>query len=474
MCQDKDFLTIGFVTTCMSEFDAVLDVADVRESEIPDITDPEYVGPMRGYLGEFGRVVNAGVVGDVPGAEAAARFFKEQETDVLVIHEFAFTLSSTINALIKGLDAPIIFWNTQKQRHMDEKTDFSIVMANNSVSTIPHSTNLLFQAGRQDYWVVTGSEADEHTSTRFAELFCAVSAKKRLAKSKIASIGYVYPGMHTLSVNEEKFSSVFGVSVDRLNPAEIRKYYRNADDDRVVDALEELKRQYVVEGLSADELARSARFEVAFRNYAADKKITAFALLCGLLIQDDEMGVAPCYALSKLSAEGIHSSCECDIPSAAALIVAQELAGDAHFTEFYMMDMDREIILMCHCGYGNCALANEKYPVKIVPQPCFPGPRGSGAAFEFSIKPGVATILSITDSPSGYKLVSILADCLDVAAYPSACPQAVIRFRDHSMTGGVERYCKAGGSHHMVICSGDITGSLGILAQLIGIDYERI
>jgi len=347
-------------------------------------------------------------------------------------------------------------------------------MANNSVSTIPHSTNVLYQAGKQNYWVVTGSETDAAAAARFSGLFAAIAAKKRLAESRIATIGYVYPGMHTLSVNEEKFGSVFGVSIERANPIDIKRHYRNADDSRVRAALAELERDYIVSGLSRDELERSARFEVAFRSFVAEMNITSIALLCGLLIQDEEMGVAPCYALSKLSAEGLHSTCECDIPTAAALIIAQEIAGNAHFTEFYMMDMDRDIILMCHCGYGNCGMANEKYPVKIVPQPCFPGPRGSGAGFEFNVAPGTATILSITDSPLGYKIVSMLAECIDIEAFPNACPQAVIKFKEHTMAEGVERYCKAGGAHHMVICHGDITGELGVLAQLIGVEYEKV
>lgn len=474
MSKGKTFINIGFVSTCMLEFDEVLDVMDVRNAELPDISDPEHTKAMREFLSKFGLVVSPGVVGDVESARCARRMFSEKEIDVLVVYEFGFTLSATIHALMKELHVPVIFWNTQARRNMDDKTNFSVAMANNSISSVPHSSNILFQAGKRDFWVVTGSESDDCVQLRFTWIFNGVAAKKRLSMSKIAAIGYVYPGMHTLSVNEEKFCSVFGVTVNHVNPLEIKKYFIQADNVKVEIALGEMRQSYLIQDLSDYELTIAARYEVALKDFVTKHDINAITLLCGLLILDKEMGTTPCYALSRLSQAGVHSSCECDIPTAAALVIAQEIAGNAHFTEFYMMDMDKKIIQMCHCGYGNISLANEKYPPKIVPQPCYPGPCGKGAGFEFVLRPGIATIFSITDSPDGYKLVAALVECLDMEAYPTACPQAIIRFKEHSMADGIERFCKAGGSHHMALCLGDITCELDILSHLLKIEYEKI
>ena len=469
----ENALKIGFVLTCMAEFDAVLDVRDVREANIPDISNPEYADGMRDFLKTFGTVVDFKAVGNVSDAKSANTVWRNEEIDILVVHQFAFTLGETFAALVKGIDAPIIFWNTQIRRNMDEGTDFSTVMSNNSVSSIPHSANVLFQAGREDFWVITGEERDESASKKFREIMGAVSAKKCLRSSKIASIGYVYPGMNTLSVNEEKFGDVFGVEIDRINPTLVKTYFNNADEE-TVSCIREMIEESDAHLFNDTEIDAAARYYAAFSNLVSEKRISAMALLCGLLILDKDMGTAPCWALSKLAEKGIHTACECDVPSTAALIIAQAVAGNAHFTEFYMMDMDTETLLCCHCGYGNCKLANAKYPVKLTPQPCFPSDKGNGVALEFTVEEGIVTVFSITDSPLGYKIVAFLANSLDRKPYPVSCPQAFIQFKDCSLAEGVEKYCKAGGSHHMALCRGDITGELEILAQMLGVGYEKI
>lgn len=468
-----ELLKIGFAATCMNEFDAVLDVDDVREKELPDIGEPAYITPMKEWLGTYGTVVGAELVGDKQTARKANCLFRENGIDVLVVHEFAFTLADTFARLVESLDIPIVFWNTQMSRHMEKTMDFGMVMANNSVSSVPHSTNYLFQEGRP-FQVITGLAGEEHTELRFRQILSAVEAKKKLSSSRVAAIGYVYPGMTTISVNETSFTQRFGIDIEHVNPVEIKNFVKNANQQLVEQYVSEMKETYLVEGLNDKELHRAAACRVAFETLISRKQIDAVALLCGLLILEKDMGVAPCYALSKLAEQGYPCSCECDIPAVTALLIAQQITGAAHFTEFYMMDMERELLMMSHCGYGNPALANPNRPVKMVPQPCFPGPCGSGAAFEYTAKPGEITILSITDSPQGYKIVAAAAECVDLPSFATGCPQIIVKFKNKTLAEGVERYCKAGGSHHMVVCYGNIKKELEILAEILGVDFEGI
>ncbi len=465
-------LKIGFVPTCMAEFDAVLDVADVRAGEIPNVSKPDYLSPMQEWLSTFGEVICTPVAGDEQSAMVANRLLCTAKIDVLVVHEFAFTLATTFKAVVEGLNVPIVFWNTQMIPAMHRGMGFGTAMANNSVSSIPHSTNWLFQAGI-DCKVITGTQDNARTQKRFAQLFAAVGAKKKLTCSRIASIGYVYPGMTTIQVNETSFIQTFGVRIDHVNPVEVKQCFLRADATRVARHVEKLTAAGV-QALNIEEVERAAKYCVAFEDLVERKQADAVALLCGLLILEQDMGVAPCYALTQLANRGIHTACECDIPSATALMIAQQIAGNAHFTEFYMMDMQEELVMMCHCGYGNSALANEKYPVKIARQPCFPGPCGAGAAVEYTAKAGAVTLLSITASPCGYKLVAANMECVDVQPYEMGCPQIVARFANVSLDEGVEAYCRAGGSHHMVICYGDITEELALLSELLDIEYEVI
>jgi L-arabinose isomerase len=469
-------ITIGYASLCMAEFDAILDVVDVRAQadEVPEYSEPPNAQSLKNWLAGQGHVVDAKLVGDVGAAQRANNLFKTEQVDVLVLYEFGFTLATTFMALMRGLDkVPVVFWNTQIKRRMEHDMEFGTVMANNSVSSIPHSTNVLFQANHP-FAVITGDLADASAARRFKQIFTAVKAKKKLSQARIGSIGYPYPGMATITINETEFSRYFGVEVVHVNPFNIGKAHRAADRARTEEALKILKSRFAVSGLGDDELTRSAAFYAAFQDVIKEERLDAFALLCTLLILEEDLGVAPCFALSLLSEQGIHTTCEGDIPSAAAMIIAQEIAGNAHFSEFYMMDMERELVLMGHCGYGNCALANKKHQPRIVPQPCFPGPGGRGAALEYTMAPGDITVISVTSAPPGFKLIAVEAECVDIEAFRIGCPQVVFRFKNHSLAEGVERYCKAGGAHHMAVCQGIVTEELSLLAEMLNVGFEQV
>jgi L-arabinose isomerase len=63
---------------------------------------------------------------------------------------------------------------------------------------------------------------------------------------------------------------------------------------------------------------------------------------------------------------------------------------------------------------------------------------------------------------------------VDITPLPIACPQIVFKFKNYSLADGVERYCKAGGAHHMAVCSGIVTGELELLAEMLHIDFEKV
>jgi len=467
-----EVLKIGFIITGMEKFDEILPAPDVKEDS--NAGPPEYFGELESFLKNHGDVIYGGYAGSYKTAMAANALFRKEVIDVLVIHEYTFTQGSTLTALIEGLESvPFIFWNTQESPAIDANADIGVIFSNNSVCTIPHAGNILFQR-RKDFQVFTGTHNCPKITRRFEDYFTILRAAKHLRKMRIGSIGNQYPGMITCSVNEASLRDLIGPSVDHITMQDTVDAIKNVPETEIDKEVKLIKDTYEINNLNEEEIRQSAKIYLGMKTLLESRDIDALADICNLMILEKEIGLAPCYAMTKLANEGMHSACECDILVAVAIAIANDVAGNAWFTEFYMMDMEKETIFCGHCGYAPSGNANPKYPVKAVPTTCYPGALGMGLAFEFIAKPGRAVLLSLVNAPCGYKMIATEIDVQDTPPIPANCPQVVFKFRNHEFADGIESFAKSGASHHMVLVYGDYAGQFGALADLIGIDFELV
>ena len=466
-------LKIGFITTGMEVFDEILPAPDLKGDD--DSGPPAYFSELEAFLKKHGDVVYGGYIGSYKSAGVANETFRRECIDILVLHEYTFTQGSTLAALFEGLEnIPYIFWNTQEIEAMDHKTvNIGTIFANNSISTIPHAANVLFQRGK-DFQVFTGTHKNPKLIKRFEDYFTVVQTAKYLRILRIGSIGNQYPGMITCSVNEASLRDLIGPTVEHItmkDTVDAIKVVSDADIDKEVKLIKE---KYSISNLNEDELRRSAKIYLGMKKLIGTRDIDVLADICNLMILEEEIGLAPCYAMTKLADEGMHSACENDILVATAIAISNAIAGNAWFTEFYMMDMEKENIFCGHCGYAPTENANPKYPIKGVPCPTYPGCCGKGLAFEFIAKPGRGCLLSLVNAPYGFKMIATEIDIQDTPPFSTECPQVVFKFRNHSFEDGIEKFAKSGASHHFVLVYGDYAKQFEALSELIGIDFELV
>jgi L-arabinose isomerase len=82
------------------------------------------------------------------------------------------------------------------------------------------------------------------------------------------------------------------------------------------------------------------------------------------------------------------------------MLILQEITGGATFLENYVIDFDREAMILSHDGHGNPALAASSSDVKIKHSIYYEGVNGFGAGLEFAYAPGPVTNLALVN-PSG-------------------------------------------------------------------------
>ena len=466
-------LKIGFITTGMEKFDEILPAPDLKGDD--DSGPPAYFKELEAFLKKYGEVVYAGYVGSYQSAAIANKLFRSEVIDILVLHEYTFTQGSTLTTLFEGLEnIPYVIWNTQEIEPMDHKTvNIGTIFANNSISTIPHAANILFQR-EKEFEVFTGTHNNPKLIKKFEDYFTVVRTAKYLRSLRIGSIGNQYPGMITCSVNEASLRELIGPAVDHITMRDTVDAIKSITEAEIDAEAKLIKDKYQITGLNEDEIRRSAKIYLGMKKLLDSRDIGVLADICNLMILEEEIGLAPCYAMTKLADEGMHSACENDILVATAIAMANSIAGNAWFTEFYMMDMEKENIFCGHCGYAPTKNANPKYPVRGVPCPTYPGSCGKGLAFEFIAKPGKACLLGLVNAPYGYKMIVTEIDVQDTAPFATECPQVVFKFRNHGFEDGIEKFAKSGASHHFVLVYGDYGKQFEALANHIGIDFELV
>ncbi|MCL5985560.1 MAG: hypothetical protein M1371_03240 [Actinobacteria bacterium] len=474
MANDKHFKSytpkIGLVGTTMSTMDAILDVPELREEKEEF---EKFLDTIVQNLSSFAEVLNEGIIGTEEEAEVVSDNFIKNQADLILVLPVSYTLDTLILKLLKWQTCPIFIWNTNRIEAIPDDMDYEMAYANIAIACIPTLTNVLLKNGIS-YRLLSGKYDDKETINEIKECATATKAVGVLKKARIGIIGSSYPGISSISVDEARVIGQFCVSLIKIEQNEIEKEYLNINEGEVKRILDKYKSKYQFGEFSGDELMRSVRLVPAFLNIAKKHKLDALAQLCQEVISISDIGIAPCFAFVELNANGVMVTCECDIPTAIAMVILREVSGDAFFSEFYVQDMKNDYALACHCGLGNINYANNPSDIKLVPNPCFPGPKGRGIAAEFTVKDEEYTLVSLTMLKDGWKMIAATVDVIGGPRLPMGTHQIRFRFKGGDFNTKLKQYCDLGGVHHFAIARGKHVNVLRNVCDILKIELREV
>ena len=137
-----------------------------------------------------------------------------------------------------------------------------------------------------------------------------------------------------------------------------------------------------------------------------DGKFDALASFDQVWLPDPRVGIIPSYGTGRLCEIGIPTSTEADITTLTAMLILQELTGQATFLENYVIDFKQDAMILSHDGHGNPAMAAKPADVAVKHSIYYQGVNGFGAGFEFAYAPGPVTNLAL--GPPGW--ISLAVD----------------------------------------------------------------
>lgn len=425
-----------------------------------------------GILAEYGETVCPPLVEEEHQAEAAAQMFNAQGVDIIVAVEVAYTKGIVPVRCFLNTTAPVLVWNTQQIRFLPEDADFDLIMVNSGMAGVPEMTSALLRLGRP-FWVVTSHIDDPAGRRKLEEYIQAAGILARLKKVRIAIAGHPFEGMTDLMVDQLSLRKDVGPVCWPLEPEKVSVAMESITDGEVEDLVAKERARYKVD-MEASLFERSCRLALALEKVLRDGNFDGLASFDQVWLTDPRVGIIPSYGTSRLCEIGLPTSTEADITTLTAMFMLQELTGQATFLENYIIDFDREAMILSHDGHGNPAMASKPGDVSVKHSIYYTGVHGFGAGFEFAYAPGPVTNLALVKVGDRWRLIVAEGESIAIKPRPVSAPQMLFKPKQLGIADWCDGWLNAGSPHHMALAYGYLADKLRTLAMLGDWDFIEV
>jgi L-arabinose isomerase len=138
------------------------------------------------------------------------------------------------------------------------------------------------------------------------------------------------------------------------------------------------------------------------------------------------------------------------------------------FGEWGGFDEELNAILIEMHGFADPQTAKDPNEIWVTSSPENWGYTGNGFSFEFTARPGVATIGHMIDDLDGYRMIIAKGEILDLPVLPIREVNFRMRMEKPVKQLLVE-LLNHGFAHHTIVAYGDLTEELSFIADLMGI-----
>jgi L-arabinose isomerase len=423
-------------------------------------------------LSEYGETVSPPLVEEEHQAEAAAQMFNAQGVDIIVAVEVAYTKGIVPVRCFLNTTAPVLVWNTQQIRFLPEDADFDLIMLNSGMAGVPEMTSALLRLNRP-FWVVTSHIDDPAGREKLAEYIQAAGILAQLKKTRIAIAGHAFEGMTDLMVDQLSLRKDVGPVCWPLEPEKVSLAMEALPDAEVADLVAKERARYMVD-MDGQLFERSCRLALALEKVLRDGHFDGLASFDQVWLTDPRVGIIPSYGTSRLCEIGLPTSTEADLTTLTAMFMLQELTGQATFLENYIIDFDREAMILSHDGHGNPAMAASPADVAVKHSIYYEGVHGFGAGFEFAYAPGPVTNLALVKVGDRWRLIVAEGESIAIKPRPVSAPQMLFKPKQLGIADWCDGWLNAGSPHHMALAYGHLADKLRTLAMLADWDYIEV
>ena len=227
-------------------------------------------------------------------------------------------------------------------------------------------------------------------------------------------------------------------------------------------------------GLAPESHATAVRYYLGLRAWLEANRFSGYTAHFEEFGADGRFLQLPLLAASHLLADGYGYAAEGDGTTAALVAALRLLAGNADFSEMYMMDFAREAVLFSHQGEGNWTMARRGTKPRLIDRFLGEGGLADPPTVLFEAEPGPATVAALAHlGGERYRLVAAAGEMLAEPCLPRV-EQPHFFFRPASgVRAFATRWLELGAPHHEAVAPGDVRGRLAALCRILDIEYAE-
>lgn len=427
-------------------------------------------------------VADAGMVDDIEKANGAVSLMKREDVGILFIFVSTYALSSTLIPIVSRLNVPVILLNLQplpaiEYDKLNSMTDRGMMtgewLANCQACSIPEFC-AVFNRASTKYDIVSGYLDDEEAWDEISHWLKAIRVAHGMKQNRMGVLGNYYGGMVDVYSDLKLQSTVFGTHVEVLEMCELAELRREVTEKEIQQKVEEFGRVFVIdEACSKDEIERAAHTSVALDKLIEKHRLGSMAYYySGMNGNEYENIITSIIAGNTLlTGKNIPIAGEYEVKNVQAMKIMALLGIGGCFSEFYAMDFNDDIVMLGHDGPAHFIISEDK--VRLVPLPVYHGKPGKGLSIQMSVKQGPVTLLSVVEGKEGISFLiaegeSVPGPILNIGNLNSRYKFPV------SAKEFIERWSKAGPSHHCSIGVGHVADILKKYAFILDISVTSI
>ena len=441
-----------------------------------------YQGTVRDRLQSLGaRVVDAGLVDEVPKAHAAADLFRTGQVDIVFLFITTYALSSTVLPVVQRARVPVVVLNLQPVAQLDYEsfnrlgdrgTMTGVWLEHCQACCLPEIASVFSKAGIE-YALVSGFLDDPAAWEEIGEWVEAAAVASAMRSNRVGLLGNYYGGMLDVYTDLTKHAASFGCHFELVEMCELHSLWSAVSAEEIASKKREFAITFAVAPeCDPGELDRAARTSCALDALVRNRRLGSLAYYYegakGNEYENIVTSMIPGNTL--LTGSHVPVAGEYEVKNVQAMKIMDLFGAGGSFSEFYLADFRDDVLYLGHDGPAHFSIAEG--PVGLVPLPVYHGKPGKGLSIQMTVKHGPVTLLSVVE---GKELSLLTAEGESVAGPILQIGNTNSRYRFQSgVRDFMNRWSEAGPAHHCAIGVGHIAGRIGKLARLLHLRHIHI
>jgi L-arabinose isomerase len=408
---------------------------------------------------------------------AAGRLLVDADVDVvLVIQTMAVPAAWTMAALESLPKAPVVVWALHETGLVDGAFDHGSITTQGATVGAPMLSNLLSRADRP-FELILGRRSDAATVGRVREAIRLAGIARGIGRARLGRIGRPLDGYAHVDVDDGALRSATGIELDYVDPDEVVDRYRQIRDPDVAALEADVRRDWAFEQEPLpDDLDRSLRAALALEVVVDAHGLDGGAFNCHVpqFRFGEPIGIAPCWALGRLTTGGRPFTCTGDIVTAVAMLTTKRLGGAAVYHEVEAIDYATGEVVIANSGEHDLAWLPAGARPRLRPNGWFCGrDPHCGVCAVLEPPPGPATLVGFTPHPQargGFRYVVARGELTSRTFPETGTVNGAFRFADGPVEAAWARWAAAGVNHHSSATPGDLSQEVASVARHLGIE----